>query len=79
MRASKVHFPNDLCTCFSAQFSIPLSFLHMCKSRTSKKQYFVLDDFSEDCGRSENGNYFIDIFSDVHSPYFQEFRGDTEW
>lgn len=79
MRVGKACFPNDLCTCFSAQFSIPLSFLRMYKSRTSKKQYFVFDDFSEDYVRSENGNYFIDIFSDVHSPYFQELRGDAEW
>ena len=72
-------FPNDFSTCFSAQFSVPLSFPHMCKSRTSKKQYFVLDGFSEDYVRSENGNCFIDIFSEVHSPYFQEVRGDAEW
>lgn len=67
------------CTCFSAQFSIPSSFLHMFKSRTSKKQYSVLDDFNGDYIRSENGNYFIDIFSDAHPPYFQELRGDAEW
>lgn len=65
MRVHRALFPNDLCTCFSAQFSIPSSFLHVFKSRTSKKPYSVLDDFNEDRIRSENGNYFIDIFSDA--------------
>lgn len=51
----------------------------MFKSRTSKKQYSVPDDFKGDYLRSENGNYFIDIFSDAHSPYFQELRGDAAW
>ena len=68
MRASEAHFPNDLCTCFSAQFSIPLSFLHVCKRRTSKKQNFVLEAFCEDSGGSEVRNYVIDIFIDVRSP-----------
>lgn len=71
MRASKTHFPNDLCTHFSAQFSIPLSFPHMCKSRTSKKRYSVLEDFGEDCGGSEMGNDFIDLSRGVHSRDFR--------
>ena len=62
-------------TCMPTQTTICY---HCRKSRTSKKQHFVLDGFSEDYIRSENGNHFINIFSEVHSPYFQELRGAAE-
>lgn len=65
MRAGGAHFPNDLCTCFSAQFSVPLSFVHVCESRTSKKQNFVLEASSEDSGGSEVRIYATDICTDV--------------